>query len=139
MSKKNLITTNTNFTKKNIGIIYGSVILVVMYFCISLELAHRTVIAMVAATSSIATLGKYYCKLSSEKRNLCLLKICHIFWNTKTHILYFFCHFKRLKKLHEVFYSKNIGNFAAHYLITLYLSNFFSNSMFLIPISSYIE
>ena len=45
--------------KKNSGIIYGCVILVVMYFCISLELAHRTVIAMVAATSSIAALGKY--------------------------------------------------------------------------------
>ena len=97
LSKKNLIT-NTNFTKKNIGIIYGSVILVVMYFCISLELAHRTVIAMVAATSSIATLGKYYCKLSSEKRNLCLLKICHIFWNTKTHILYFFLSFQKTEE-----------------------------------------
>ena len=42
----------------NEGIIYGSVILLVMYICISLELAHRTVIAMVAATCSIAALGK---------------------------------------------------------------------------------
>ena len=45
----------------NEGIIYASVILLVMYICISLELAHRTVIAMVAATCSIAALGKESC------------------------------------------------------------------------------
>ena len=111
-----LKTTNNNFTKKKFsGIIYGSVILAVMYFCISLELAHRTVIAMVAATSSIAALGKY---LFLRKKKFMLVE-------NSPYILYFFCHFKRLKKLHEVFYSKNIGNFAAHYLITIYVPNFF--------------
>ena len=39
------------------GVIYGSIILVVLYLCICLELAHRTVIAMVAATFTIAVLA----------------------------------------------------------------------------------
>ncbi len=39
------------------SVIYGALILVALYVCISLELAHRTVIAMLAATSAIAVLA----------------------------------------------------------------------------------
>ena len=39
------------------GVIYGSIILVALYICITFELAHRTVIAMVGATCAIAVLA----------------------------------------------------------------------------------
>ncbi len=32
------------------GVIYGAIVLVALYICIILELAHRTVVAMLAAT-----------------------------------------------------------------------------------------
>ena len=39
------------------GVIYGSIILVVLYICIIFELANRTVIAMLAATTAIGVLA----------------------------------------------------------------------------------
>ena len=39
------------------GVIYGSIILVVLYICIIFELANRTVIAMLAATAAIGVLA----------------------------------------------------------------------------------
>ena len=43
--------------KIDAGVIYGAIILVILYICITLELAHRTVIAMLGATSAIAILA----------------------------------------------------------------------------------
>jgi hypothetical protein len=39
------------------GVVYGAIVLVAMYVCIVLELAHRTVIAMLAATCGIGILA----------------------------------------------------------------------------------
>lgn len=39
------------------GILYGSIVLVAMYVCIILEVAHRTVIAMLTATTAIGVLA----------------------------------------------------------------------------------
>ena len=44
-------------TRVDDGVIYGAIILVALYICITFELAHRTVIAMVGATCAIAVLA----------------------------------------------------------------------------------
>lgn len=43
--------------KVDLGVIYGTLILVSLYLCITFELAHRTVVAMIAATLAIAVLA----------------------------------------------------------------------------------